>query len=99
MLPQTFLKFSDIDFQTTSSSNHASSNGVLPFLLPFDTTQSSSSPFESPIPSDKLQKWAQQHGATATEPSDVRYDAYLSLLDHRIRRAWVGHIYPIIIQP
>lgn len=23
------------------------------------------------------------------EPGDMRYEAYLSLLDHRIRRAWV----------
>lgn len=26
------------------------------------------------------------------EPGDLRYEAYLSLLDHRIRRAWVRYI-------
>jgi len=27
------------------------------------------------------------------EPGDLRYEAYLSLLDHRIRRAWVRYVH------
>jgi hypothetical protein len=43
-----------------------------------------------PIPSGKLQKWAMEKSSEKVEESnDLRYEAYLSLLDHRIRRAWV----------
>ena len=37
------------------------------------------------------------------EPSDIRYDAYMSLLDHRIRNAWVrfssSFYEPILLMP
>jgi metaxin len=43
-----------------------------------------------PVPSGKLQRWAMNNSKQAIEePGDLRYEAYLSLLDHRIRRAWV----------
>ncbi|KAJ4290464.1 hypothetical protein N0V90_010681 [Kalmusia sp. IMI 367209] len=88
---QAYLNFSDIDFQIASSNNHASPSGVLPFLLPASTDTSKSPP---PVPSGKLQRWGMDNSSTAIEePGDLRYEAYLSLLDHRIRRAWLYSIY------
>lgn len=47
-----------------------------------------------PIPWHKIQEWAGKHGATSrTEPDSTRYEAYLSLLDHRIRNAWLHTLY------
>lgn len=84
---QAYLKFSNVDFRVTASSNHASPSGALPFLLPVqpDTLK----PVQ-PVPSGKLQRWTMNSSETVIEESgDLRYEAYLSLLDHRIRRAWV----------
>ncbi|KAF2786163.1 hypothetical protein K505DRAFT_368463 [Melanomma pulvis-pyrius CBS 109.77] len=87
---QTYLKFSNVDFRLVSSNNHASPSGALPFLLP----STDSSKAVKPIPSGKLQRWAMDKSSEAIEePSDSRYEAYLSLLDHRIRRAWIYSIY------
>jgi metaxin len=37
-----------------------------------------------------LQRWTMNNSEKVVEePGDLRYEAYLSLLDHRIRRAWV----------
>jgi metaxin len=88
-LLQTYLKFSDINFRVASANNHASPSGALPFLLP-----ASPDPLKAaqPVPSGKLQRWTTNNSPAAVEESgDARYEAYLSLLDHRIRRAWVGH--------
>lgn len=85
---QAYLKFSNISFRVASSSNHASPSGALPFLLPAqpDTLQA-----VQPVPSGKLQRWTMNNSETAIEESgDLRYEAYLSLLDFRIRRAWVS---------
>ncbi|OCK79375.1 hypothetical protein K432DRAFT_393960 [Lepidopterella palustris CBS 459.81] len=88
---QTYLKFSQLEFRVVSSNNHASPSGALPFLLP--SSPDISKPLE-PVSSDKLQKWALNNGGAAVEePSDLRYEAYLSLLDHRIRRAWLYSLY------
>lgn len=85
---QTYLKFSNIEFRVAASSNHASPSGALPFLLP---TQPDTLKPVQPVPSGKLQRWAMNNSETAIEESgDLRYEAYLSLLDHRIRRAWVS---------
>lgn len=86
LILKAYLKFMGIDFVTVPSNNHASPTGALPFLIP-----ASSSPFDTPIPipSNKLQKWAQEQNVTHEELSDMRYDAYMALLDHRIRDAWV----------
>jgi len=85
---QTYLKLSGIDFRLVSSNNHASPSGSLPFLLP---SSSDSLKPAQPIPSGKLQRWTMNASSAAIEePSDLRYEAYLSLLDHRIRRAWVS---------
>ncbi|KAI8932162.1 hypothetical protein NX059_011045 [Plenodomus lindquistii] len=88
---QTYLKFSKIPFRMASSNNHASPSGSLPFLLP-----SSPEPYKQtqPVPSAKLQRWAMNNSEKAMEESgDLRYEAYLSLLDHRIRRAWLYTVY------
>lgn len=88
---QAYLKFSDIKFQLAASSNHASPSGSLPFLLP---TQPDTTKHVQPVPSGKLQRWTMNNSEAAIEESgDLRYEAYLSLLDHRIRRAWLYSIY------
>jgi hypothetical protein len=86
---QAYLKFSKIPFRVASANNHASPSGSLPFMLP-----SSPEPYKQsqPVPSGKLQRWAMNNSEKAIEESgDLRYEAYLSLLDHRIRRAWVRY--------
>ena len=84
---QTYLKFSQIDFRVASSSNHASPSGALPFLLP---SQPDTLKPVQPVPSGKLQRWTMNNSGTAIEESeDHRYEAYLSLIDHQIRMAWV----------
>ncbi|KAG9191045.1 hypothetical protein G6011_09133 [Alternaria panax] len=88
---QAYLKFSKIPFQIASANNHASPSGSLPFVIPL-----SSDPYKrtQPVPSSKLQRWAMNNSEKAIEePGDLRYEAYLSLLDHRIRRAWLYTIY------
>ncbi|KAF2848099.1 hypothetical protein T440DRAFT_429310 [Plenodomus tracheiphilus IPT5] len=88
---QAYLKFSKIPFRIASSNNHASPSGSLPFFLP-----SSPEPYKQtqPVPSGKLQRWAMNNcEKPIEEPGDLRYEAYLSLLDHRIRRAWLYALY------
>ncbi|KAL5119974.1 hypothetical protein ACEQ8H_002072 [Pleosporales sp. CAS-2024a] len=88
---QAYLKFSNIDFRTAAATNHASPSGALPFLVPASPEPCKHMP---PVPCAKLQRWAMQNSNKAIEePGDARYDAYLSLLDHRIRRAWLYCIY------
>ncbi|KAF2632971.1 hypothetical protein BU25DRAFT_427750 [Macroventuria anomochaeta] len=88
---QAYLKFSNIEFRVAASSNHASPSGALPFLLP---TQPDTLKPVQPVPSGKLQRWTMNNSETASEESgDLRYEAYSSLLDHRIRRAWLYSIY------
>ncbi|KAF1921345.1 hypothetical protein BDU57DRAFT_438513 [Ampelomyces quisqualis] len=88
---QAYLQFSNIDFRIAVANNHASPSGSLPFVIP-----ASPEPYKNmqPVPSGKLQKWAMKNSNKPIEESgDVRYEAYLSLLDHRIRRAWLYCIY------
>ncbi|KNG47849.1 mitochondrial outer membrane protein [Stemphylium lycopersici] len=88
---QAYLKFSKIPFRIASANNHASPSGSLPFLIASSPEASKQAP---PIPSSKLQRWAMNNSDKAIEePGDLRYEAYLSLLDHRIRRAWLYTIY------
>ncbi|GME37945.1 hypothetical protein GTA08_BOTSDO03800 [Neofusicoccum parvum] len=90
---QAYFKFSGVDFVTVASTNHASPSGALPFLLPGGA---SASAIDQPaaVPSAKLQKWAAEHGsAPVAEPDDDRFEAYMSLLDHGIRRAWLYTLY------
>ena len=86
LLLQTFLNFADINHRLMPSNNHASPSGALPFLLP-----ASKNPQEAPTPitSNKLVKYVEEQGKTVKESSSMRYEAYQSLIDHRIRDAWV----------
>ncbi|KAI9823755.1 MAG: hypothetical protein M1832_002312 [Thelocarpon impressellum] len=92
---QTYLRFCDVEVQAVASNNHASPSGALPFMLP---AASSHPPFalsQAPIPSNKLVEYVQKLGADTpkSEPADMRYDAYLALIDHRIRRVWLHLLY------
>ncbi|KAL4986395.1 hypothetical protein BDW68DRAFT_128845 [Aspergillus falconensis] len=86
---QAYLRFVGIDFELVPSNNHASPSGVLPFLLPALPVGTS-----APIPSNKLQKWAIEEVHCEEEQQlNVRFEVYSSLLDTRIRNAWLYHLY------
>ena len=79
---------------TVSSTNHASPTGSLPFLIPASSNPSPSNESVIPIPSNKLQEWAVEHGSRPLqEPSNIRHDAYKSLVDNQLRKAWLYHLY------
>ena len=96
------------------SNNHASPNGILPFLIPAGTNASSSTTtttmmmMDVPISSAGLKRWADGQGTShitsvgggesgSKERNgliDARNEAYMSLINSYIRRAWVrSHIY------
>ncbi|PWY77505.1 mitochondrial outer membrane protein [Aspergillus heteromorphus CBS 117.55] len=86
---QAYLRFVGIDFDIIPSNNHASPSGALPFLLPAHPVDNN-----APIPSGRLQKWAiEQVHCEEEQQLDVRFDVYASLLDHRIRNAWLYALY------
>ncbi|KAF2172453.1 hypothetical protein M409DRAFT_63135 [Zasmidium cellare ATCC 36951] len=91
---QTYLRFFDIPFRTVPSSNHASPSGMLPFLQPAVSTPETINALD-PIPSNKLKKWlvSQKTVNSVEESADIRYEAYASLLDNRIRKAWLYQLY------
>lgn len=86
---QTYLNIAGIDHRLISSNNHASPTGNLPFLLPSAQTSNSAQESIRPVPSAKFVKYATDHGGRIEEVSSICYEAYQSLLDHRIRNAWV----------
>jgi metaxin len=86
-LSQAYLRFCGVQFKTTASNNHASPTGVLPFLSP-----ASDSP-PSPIPANKILKWVSSRTGTSESVSEMRYEAYASLVDYRIRSAWLFTLY------
>lgn len=82
---QAYLRFVGIDVDVIPSNNHASPSGALPFLIPAHPINNN-----APIPSSKLQKWAiEQVHCEEEQQLDLRFEVYASLLDHRIRNAWV----------
>ncbi|KUL88642.1 hypothetical protein ZTR_05118 [Talaromyces verruculosus] len=86
---QAYLKFVGIDFDLIPSNNHASPTGALPFLYPALPAAT-----RSPIPSNKLQKWAiEQVHCEEEQQLNIRFDVYASLIDHRIRNAWLHQLY------
>ncbi|KAJ5682488.1 hypothetical protein N7462_005653 [Penicillium macrosclerotiorum] len=86
---QAYLKFVGIDFEITPSNNHASPTGALPFLLPALPTDTTTT-----IPSNKLQKWAiEQVHCEEEQQLNLRFEVYASLLDQRIRNAWLYMLY------
>ncbi|KAF7522668.1 hypothetical protein G7054_g12059 [Neopestalotiopsis clavispora] len=89
---QTFLKLAGVEFRIISSTNHASPTGALPFLIPPSTPSDIGS--QVPVPSNKLERYALDHGAQIVPDVDtLRLEAYQSLLDHRIRNAWLYTLY------
>ncbi|WYZ41646.1 hypothetical protein EsH8_V_000541 [Colletotrichum jinshuiense] len=87
---QTFLKIAGVDFHVVPSTNHASPSGALPYLLP-------PSPLR-PVAGGKLETWALANSTLPKEkqppsPPEARQQAYQSLLDHRIRTAWLHALY------
>ncbi|KAK5131054.1 hypothetical protein LTR08_001339 [Meristemomyces frigidus] len=90
---QVYLKFNDIPFRAVPSNNHASPSGALPFLLPAATASES----DEAVSSKRLRKWvASQKTAEKVpghETEDVRYEAYASLLENRVRKAWLFQLY------
>ncbi|KAI9687687.1 MAG: hypothetical protein M1820_010393, partial [Bogoriella megaspora] len=87
---QTFLKIAQIQFIPIASNNHASPSGALPFLLPSPSSNTAPQQPPTPIPASKLLKWAKDQNNALREPEDVRLEAYQTLLETRIRRAWVS---------
>ncbi|KAH6722177.1 hypothetical protein BKA61DRAFT_666921 [Leptodontidium sp. MPI-SDFR-AT-0119] len=90
---QTFLNIAGIDHRLVSSNNHASPTGALPFLLPAIHNSDSLQETLLPVPSNKFVKYATEHGGIVEESASMRYSAYQSLLDHRIRNAWLFTLY------
>ncbi|KAI1646242.1 uncharacterized protein F4817DRAFT_316968 [Daldinia loculata] len=89
---QTFLKLAGVDFQVIPSNNHASPTGALPFLIPSSNPNSFAAPL--PIPSNKLEQYAAESGRhKISEVPSLKLEAYESLLDHRIRNAWLYSLY------
>ncbi|KAJ5291692.1 mitochondrial outer membrane protein (Sam35) [Penicillium angulare] len=87
---QAYLKFVGIDFELTPSTNHASPTGALPFLLP--AASGASTP--DVIPSSHIQKWAiEQVHCEEEQQLNLRFAVYASLIDHRIRNAWLYMLY------
>lgn len=90
---QTFLNIAGVDHRLISSNNHSSPTGSLPFLLPAVYGANTSQDSLTPIASNKFVKYATEHGGKVEESSSMRYEAYQSLLDHRIRNAWVSILF------
>ncbi|KAI9759781.1 MAG: hypothetical protein M4579_002080 [Chaenotheca gracillima] len=90
---QAYLMFKNVAFAAIASNNHASPSGALPFLLPRPHKDSSPTDPGAPIPSNKLERWVSKQEGGSEVPYNMRYDAYISLLDHRIRNAWLYNLY------
>ncbi|KAI1318596.1 hypothetical protein F5Y16DRAFT_117097 [Xylariaceae sp. FL0255] len=90
---QTFLKLAGVHFRIQSSNNHASPTGALPFLLP--SFQPGEPKSNLPIPSNKLEQYAQSNGKIPelSPSANSKIEVYESLLDHRIRNAWLYSLY------
>lgn len=86
---QAYLNFSGLEYSTIPSSNHGSPSGILPFMQPAAPAKESSTVPDA-VPSNKLRKWANTQTSKATEESeDLRYEAYASLVNNALRKAWV----------
>ncbi|EXJ61129.1 hypothetical protein A1O7_05282 [Cladophialophora yegresii CBS 114405] len=86
---QAYLKFHGIPFRTRSSNNHAAPTGALPFLLPAPKDASRPS---SPVPASRLRRWVISQGGKE-ESFHMRQEAYIALIDHAIRSAWLYYLY------
>lgn len=105
---QTFLRLAGIkNLKLASSSNHASPNGALPFLIPGPSSGSSSNTTSpaaiasSIVSSNKLEQFALSHAQSHSRPSisDIpasqnhRLESYTAFLDRAIRNAWLFTLY------
>lgn len=87
---KAYLNFCGIDHKLCPSSNHGSPSGVLPFLQPAAPAKDSSSVPDA-VASNKLGKWIKSQPSTVPEESeDLRYEAYVSLVNNALRKAWVS---------
>ncbi|CAK4032228.1 Hypothetical predicted protein [Lecanosticta acicola] len=87
---QTFLKLAGVEFKTVASNNHASPSGVLPFLLP----AAQDGKAQEPVPAgNKMKKWVVKEGKKVEESSDLRVEAYMALIEGRVRKAWLYQLY------
>ena len=91
-----------IRFGVRPSNNHASPSGSLPFLTPSESPNSKehnkSTGIGKPIPAGSLQSWINQNSdSTKLQGEDealiLRESAFLSLLEHRVRPAWLHAFY------
>ncbi|CAD6575366.1 MAG: hypothetical protein ASARMPRED_007202 [Alectoria sarmentosa] len=103
---QAYMIFKGIDFVTISSNNHASPTGALPFLIPASSSKLLGEA-ALPVPSNRIERWIRekgksQHAGTSTltkqksaisESLDMRYEAYMSLLNYRVRNAYLYSLY------
>ncbi|KAJ4396237.1 hypothetical protein N0V93_000456 [Gnomoniopsis smithogilvyi] len=103
---QTFLRIAGVQHNLDASTNHASPTGSLPFLQPALTGDRLDPRQLLPIPSSRLDLYAQRHGSqpspSSSAPSSsaetpdqqhLRQQAYQSLLDTPIRNAWLYALY------
>ncbi|OTB07044.1 hypothetical protein M426DRAFT_20439 [Hypoxylon sp. CI-4A] len=89
---QAFLKLAGIDFRTVSSNNHASPTGALPFLIPPSSPNSLTA--QTPIPTNKLEQYVLDKSTSkVSDVPTLKLEAYESLLDYRIRNAWLYSLY------
>ncbi|KAI1418584.1 hypothetical protein F5Y13DRAFT_149488 [Hypoxylon sp. FL1857] len=89
---QAFLKLAGVDFRVVPSTNHASPTGALPFLIPPSSPTNSTT--HTPVPSNKLEQYAAEKGASKVpDVPSLKLEAYESLLDYRIRNAWLYSLY------
>ncbi|KAF4511904.1 hypothetical protein G6O67_001105 [Ophiocordyceps sinensis] len=91
---QTYLRIAGVDVDVVASNNHASPSGALPFLLP---AASDPRP-DVPLSGRKIAQYARDRAPRPLPdedgaPSPARRDAYLALLTHRIRPAWLHALY------
>ncbi|QIW96489.1 hypothetical protein AMS68_002007 [Peltaster fructicola] len=85
---QTYMRIRGVEYVTAPSNNHASPSGSLPFVIPAQG--------DAAVSIKALRKWIVKeasHDSVVAESKDVRYEAYSSLLDGRIRLAWLYQLY------
>ncbi|KAL2148316.1 hypothetical protein VTH82DRAFT_2236 [Thermothelomyces myriococcoides] len=99
---QTLLRLAGLNFRILPSTNHSSPTGSLPFLLPPRTL---TSPSPAPVPASDLLSFARNKkkkkasGDTAdlkhldAEQLPPRARAYLALITHSLRNAWLCALY------
>ncbi|KAI1001365.1 hypothetical protein K3495_g6834 [Podosphaera aphanis] len=90
---QTFLNIVGIKHILVSSNNHASPTGSLPFLLPAILGSQNAIVGTGPVVANKILKYASEQGVIIEKSANLRYEAYISLIDFRIRCAWLYSLY------